>query len=140
MKEMCCEFKLKSTHGLLLAVPQHTSKCQDKGLIFTFWPLLMLRCMSYSCHSLLRHHLPHLFLSIPTFPTKKKLFPYLSQPFSVMHEQVMGCFHLHESFISRFTAQLHLLTLSPTLNTQNAFPPQEDYALNLPGVSNKSDK
>lgn len=71
---------------------------------------------------------------------KKKLFPYLSQPFSVMHEQVMGCFHLHESFISRFTAQLHLLTLSPTLNTQNAFPPQEDYALNLPGVSNKSDK
>lgn len=72
MKEMCCEFKLKSTHGLLLAVSQHTSKCQDKGLIFTFWPLLMLRCMSYSCHSLLRHHLPHLFLSIPTFPRKKK--------------------------------------------------------------------
>lgn len=50
----------------------------------------------------------------------------------------MGCFHLHESFISRVTAQLHLFALSHT--QYRTFPPQEDSTLNLPGVGDKSDK
>lgn len=102
----------------------------------------MLSCTNYpfvtACWDAILHLL-HLFLSFYIFSWEKKN-PLIYVNLSLLCMDKLWAASIFMSHLSLDLLPNSIYLLSLPHSIQNTFPPQEDYTLNLPSVSNKSDK